>query len=700
MVFTGSLRDFGIKDAAIAAGGSILFITINFLLDPELALIFSSNPFGTRFPGIIVLALVAIFYGPVVGVLAATVGTFGYSIILRMFIQGIFIPRSDMLMVIGTMIAGLIAGGFSKPFRAKNLAEENLIGMESWKDLFSMRYLRNLLRNTISAVLGFSFVFSLWITYGNRLFDLRYSAFTSFIKISYTNGIYIMISVPLLYILITVSDFLNEKQMLEMMRKEMKPKITVKGGKMVEISSIEIPEGETIWQEGWGAINLKVKNVSTEPKKFEVMVTSNDIFSPDSHDTPILKPNEEDSMYFNVYGLSSGKKHATVTITEKNTENNEEGRIEYFVNSSSSVIVQQFSALFLVLGLAVAVIAIFNQVLETAQLNKTITLALVAIPIESILILILNWVRSKRQKKSVLHHTSLGVVSDDFDENEEFIHDTTEYVNKLLNKVKYNSRISRIFLLISAILFFLAWFIIILSNPNVLNRTSYNFGDLIFYIIIALIITSTISQVYLERAEQAKRKIKENEEFEKKIIVSLYATGPLIKYKETKMIGLIINPLETQGLRIYIHTLDHVVPRMILLDIPPNSESNFEFTFVPLESGTRKISFEIVPLRDKEGNIIPGEKTETYDQETVTVKSASQLAFGLTPTQIEIIKRFVTGASIVAVVIAFLARIFGIVLSPATLQATIPLVIVLQSPVIYLYLYLTNKREKALTLEE
>ena len=72
----------------------------------------------------------------------------------------------------------------------------------------------------------------------------------------------------------------------------------------------------------------------------------------------------------------------------------------------------------------------------------------------------------------------------------------------------------------------------------------------------------------------------------------------------------------------------------------------------------------------------------------------------MTPTQIEIIKRFVTGASIVAVVIAFLARIFGIVLSPATLQATIPLVIVLQSPVIYLYLYLTNKREKALTLEE
>ncbi len=698
MVFSGSIRNFGLKDLAVSVGGAILFITVNLLLDPELGLIFSSNPFSTRFPGIVVLVMVAIFYGPIVGILASGLGTFGYSVILRIMILDTFIPRGDMLVVIGTMIAGMIAGGFSVPFRAKEMENENMMGMESWTDLFSAKYLRNLVRNTIASVLGFAFVFSLWITYGNRFFDLRYVAYPSFIQISYGNGIFLIIAVPLIYLLTTLLDFLNEKETMESMQKLADPKVVVKGGEMFEVASVEIPDEEKIWQDGWGAIHLTVRNTSSNPKKFEVRVTSNDIFSPDNHDTPLLQPGQEDGMYFNVYGLSPGEKVASVIVAEKNTEREEEARIQYFVHSSSSMLIQRFSAIFLVLGLGVALFAIIDEISDDARLDTPILISLLAIPVEVMLILILNWLYSKRTTKTLVRVATLGMFGREEKKLPE--HNEEELLERLKEEENRNRQISRIFLLVSSVLFVSAWGIIILSRPNVLRNRTIHFGDLIFYNILVLILTSVISQIFLERAEKAKMQMEEHMAMEKRIIKSLIASGPLIKYKETKMVGKAINPLETQGIRIYIHSLDHVVPRMILLDIPPNAEASFEFDYVPLEAGVRKISFEIVPFRDAEGQLIPGEETETFDQETVSVKSASQLALGLTPTQIQILKRIITGASVVAVAVAFLARIFGIDLNPETLRSTIPLVIILQSPVIYLYLYLRNRRAKSLTLSD
>lgn len=700
MVFSGSIRNFGFKDLAVSFGGAVLYMAVNLLLDPEVGLIFSTNPFSTRFPGIVVLVIVAIFYGPIVGILSSGLGTLGYTLILRFLIFDTFIPRGDVLLIVGAMIAGMVAGGFSVPFRAKDIEIENITGMESWKDLFSAKYLRNLLRNTIAAVLGYAFVFSLWVTYGNRIFNLGFVAYPTFIQISYGNGLFLIVAVPLVYLLITILDFLNEKQTMETMQKVAIPKIVSKGGNMFEISSVEIPPEETIWQDGWGALNMKVRNVSQEPKKFEVRVTSSDIFSPDSHETPLLQPNQEDGMYFNVFGLSSGEKKATVIASEKNTEREEEAEIQYFVQSSSSVLIQRFSALFLVLGLGVAVVAIIDEIMDDARLDTPVLISLLAIPLEVILILVLNWLYSKKTTRTLVKIATLGMIGREEEQSLEHPHDEETFVSELIEIENRNRRISRLFLSISAILFVSAWAIIILTRPAVLRNRTVNFGDLIFYNILALIVTSIASQVFLERAEQARQKLEEHEAAEKRIIKSMIASSSLVRYKETKMVGKAVNPLETQGIRIYIHSLDHVVPRMILLDIPPKAEASFEFNYVPLDAGVRKISFEIVPFKDAEGNLIPGEEAETFDQETVSVRSASQLALGLTPTQIQILKRLITGASVVAVAVTFLARIFGIALDPVTLRSTVPLVIILQSPVIYLYLYLRNRRAKSLMLEE
>ncbi len=701
MVFTGSIKNFGLKDLALSLGGGILYISINLLLDPELGLIFSRNPFSTRFPGIVVLAMVAIFYGPIVGILASGFGTIGYSIVIHLILVNSIIPRADLLLIIGAMIGGMIAGGFSVPFRAREMEISDLSGMESLKDLFSARYIRNLLRNTIASVLGYAFVFSLWITYGNRIFDLRFVAYPNFIQMSYGNGLFLLFAIPLFYISITIADFLNEKETLETMGSLSEPKIVLQDSNTFQIVDVTIPEEEDIWQDGWGALNLTIANISNEPKKLEVRVTSNDIFSPDSHDTPLLQPNETDGMYFNVYGLSPGEKQATVIVSEKNSDIEEKANVSYYVRSSSSILIQRFSAIFLVLGLAVAVFAIADEIRDDARLDTPVLLSLLAIPIEIILILALNWLYSKNTTKRIVRIATLGMVgTTEEKESLEFHTDEEAYIQSLQSIESRNRQISRIFLTVSAILFGSAWAIIIITRPAIMQNRVIGFGDLIFYNILALIVTSVISQVYLERAEKAKQQLSEHEAFEKRIVKSLLAAGSLVKYKETRMIGRLVNPLNTRGVRVYIHSLDHVVPRVILLDIPPKSETAFEFNYVPLDSGTRKISFEIVPFRDENGNVIPGEVAETYDQETVTVHSASQLAFGLTPTQIEILKRLITGAGIIAVAITFLARIFGIILDPVTLRSTIPLVIILQSPVIYLYLYLRNRRAKSLALQD
>ena len=162
-------------------------------------------------------------------------------------------------------------------------------------------------------------------------------------------------------------------------------------------------------------------------------------------------------MYFNVFGLSPGEKRAKVIASEKNTEREEEAEIQYFVQSSSSVLIQRFSALFLVLGLGVAVVAIIDEIMDDARLDTPVLISLLAIPLEVVLILVLNWIYSKRTTKALVRIATFGMIGGENEQISDHPHDEETFVAELIAIENRNRRISRIFLTISALLFVSAW---------------------------------------------------------------------------------------------------------------------------------------------------------------------------------------------------------------------------------------------------
>jgi len=680
---------FGTKELTISLIISIVYAGMSLLFDAELDLLFKTEFFQNARPMIFILAMISIFNGPVVGGLSAGLGTLIFDVIKGLILQKPF-DLGNWVGIVANLIGGLVAGTFARSFSSASTVFDFTDDEPDylWK-LFGFSYLKRLVRNIVATTLGFAIVVGAVLGYGQRLIpDFTGESFDIFTSIAYSNGIYLLAAVPIFYILTTIVDYYGDRS--ESLKKERTRNIPVISESDKFAIEAFVPRGDEIYDGEWGAMELTIKNMSSTPEKFSLRVSSNDVFAPARHLTPTLKPGEEDKMYFSVYALSPGPKHANVYVEDRE-HNLSRGRMNYIVGSTNTVIIRKIMGLFLVAGLIFTGFSITQNLLGEAPLSKPVLVALVSVPIEMVIIYLIYWINGRDVTKKLMKSYNRIIKK----EGELMLIGVKEGVkSSAVDFVKKSRIIAWIFLVLAAITIVGVWGILVYTEylGNSLDKN----GGYLIYSVVALLIFMLTSQIYLDRADDKAEEIKLAEELKEKVILSAVASKQPVKNRTTQIEISLQNPFKSKGMRIYLHTIDHISPTEYLLDIEPDEQETVALDFTPLDEGKREITFEIVPYRDSNGKIIAAEATETFDQESIRLKAAADSVFGLSPTQISILKKIVAGVGAISIAFSAVADILSLSIDPRTVDTSIPLILIFQSPVFWFYLYFQNKSVKRL----
>ena len=145
-----------------------------------------------------------------------------------------------------------------------------------------------------------------------------------------------------------------------------------------------------------------------------------------------------------------------------------------------------------------------------------------------------------------------------------------------------------------------------------------------------------------------------------------------------------------------MHSLDHVSPNHFRLRLDPGEEAKISAVYVPLGEGVREIGFEFMGYLDREGKIISLEEAPTIDQESIRLKVNSDTILGLSPSQISMAKKILTGAGAITLAVSIAINFFNLQIDESFLTTTIPLLTLLQAPVIFFLFYMSNKADRVL----
>jgi len=659
-------------------------------------------------PSIFLPAIVSIMYGPIIGGLAAGFGNLLVDIIKKEIITHEGLEIKHLIGFLANLMGGIVTGVIGKflNLNAQNFEKKAFI--KKWVQIAI-----NLLRNTIASIIGYGVVIGLIIGEGLAWaypnIDFKEGIIIS-AHIFYWNSLFLLIFVPGLLLLIMYTDSLFSKWKLEELNRRRHLKIVYpkkdRHDLGFEIIDAISPIGDELYAITWGAVELTIKNTGNETVKFLVSIISNDVFSPTEQRTPLLAPGEIDTLYFNVYPTSPGVNDAIVRVqkvlpsTKKQMHlgvgnvSTYDLKMIYDVGTSSDFLINRIMGFFFVIGLLVTIAIMYFNIKDQLRLSREILFSLLVIPVEIILLLIYFWLKKQKITELTMSMLSKG---------------GTQVVNvivapiKLISKKKneetkkyYYFALGFYFLSILAVivLFYQTYVIVILK------RTPTDAAYIVIFVTMTLsIVFPILATHFYEDISESVETINDLIPEKVKIIEKVIIEQNPIKFRNTKIKLLINNPQPDRGLRIFFHSFDHVIPRKMTLPGPFNKKM-IEINYVPLAVGKRELAVEFVEYFDDKGRVIDIEEAETIDQETVFLNVHSGSILGISPKQINLLKKILTLAGVIALSIAFIAKIFNYSLDPDSLSTSLSLMLLLQTPVLYLYLYLSNKVEKIIKAEE
>jgi hypothetical protein len=686
----------GPKQFLVSIGASIIYAALSLLFDPDHSNLYSPIFDGAEIsPGIFFPALIAIFYGPIVGAFSAALGTLLYDIMSNIILEPYQpLTHENTIRIIGTLIGGFVVGYFAKPFRtAANMFDPTQERFYTPKQYFDVYFFRRLGRNVLSSVIGLAFISGLIIGYGSRI-NSNFNpdrSFDIFISTVYWNSIFLIFAMPLILILYSHMDYLVDKRVtLELDRRRQLTAHT-KPNMPFEIIDAFSPEGEELWNLSWGSILLRIKNITNKPTRFSVRISSNDVFSPHRHATPELQPGEIDDMFFSVYGISPGEKTATMYINSREHNYFDQVNLEYSMASSNEILIQKLMGVFLTVGLIASAILVLMNIGKDFELNDATILALLTLPVEFVIILLMYLLWNSESFNRLL--VKLRIRKDSESEEELVLDVDEKYYLEKYHKMKRYKRTSLIYLILSFTIFLPVCVMILLIQLQIRSVSS----SIVFTMVLLMLILMFYSERYFEKGEKVAKTVLGKKELQKKVIKSAVAKGLIEQYKTHKINLKLHNPFQTKGLRIYLHSIDNVAPRFIELeDLEPLQERNIELEFTPLANGNREVALEFVEYADKNGERIIPSKANTFNLEVIKVKVAKIATLGLSQSQISLLRKVVAGVGAVSIALSFLSNVLRFEIDQQTLEITIPLIIVLQSPVIWLLLNLQNRFERKL----
>ncbi|MDH5403919.1 MAG: ECF transporter S component, partial [Candidatus Heimdallarchaeota archaeon] len=378
MVFRNSWSNFDLKQLVTALATSVIYAAISTLLDPDRTHFVEEDAFGDIRPAIFFPALVAILYGPIVGGLGAGIGNFLYDLIGVILNPDKTLELKHLIGFMGNLLGGFIVGGLSKPYEdVTTMFDQSRRKSSLLKELFNLKFIRRIVRNTLSSIIGLGFVTGIVIGYGQRINPEfpRAASFTIFSNISYWNSVFLMGAIPLLYLLITIIDYFQDKKSLNNLerRRHIQMKRVFSD---FSVSDAVSPIGDELFQNTWGSLKFSITNKMNKQTKYNVRISSDDIFSPHQHQTPLLDSQESDELYFNVFGISSGEKKAKVIISEENSIEEKQIEFTYDVGSTTAILIEKLMSILFIMGFIVSTLIVVANLRTKFTLNTTIIMSL------------------------------------------------------------------------------------------------------------------------------------------------------------------------------------------------------------------------------------------------------------------------------------------------------------------------------------
>ncbi len=654
--------------------------------------------FGDVRPVIFFPALVSIMFGPVLGFLAGGFGNLLYDILENVVIEDSQLTLKNLVGFIANSMGGLVTGILAHP---KVIKRSKRLSVSEW---LKTSTLGRLLRNALVAVVGFAIVTGLIIGLGLWIVVPGLSLQTGFeisSSIIYWNAVVLLVTIIPLIVLLEVSDAFFDLRRDQRLEQRRRVKAIVHDGMDLEIVSALMPEGDELFLFSWGAIDMVVRNAGEKPQSFRIIAQGTDVFRPAVHSTPMLEPGETDQIYFNVYPLGTGPRRTKMLFScfdkeiGKHIDPRDQpvgectGELIYEVDSSANQYVNKIVGFFMVIGLISSFVAITSSLLQSVELLSLTNIVIVGVilPLEFVLIWFYYWLRERRVTQFLGDAAidSMKRVMSLPAEAGKIVFSTDDI------KPRRGRRISATLVVLSSVLIG-----ILLWDGSIAQKTKDHPLALELRITIAVIVLFFLALSEILYSLYSKESLEEPIDSSPKFIERAILLETPTKFRACNISFIIRNETEFKGLRVHLHSLDHVSPNHFRLRLDPGKEAKISAVYVPLGDGVREIGFEFMGYLDREGRIISLEEAPTIDQESIRLKVNSDTILGLSPSQISMAKKILTGAGAITLAVSIAVNFFNLRIDEPFLTTTIPLLTLLQAPVIFFLFYMSNKADRVL----
>ncbi len=179
----------------------------------------------------------------------------------------------------------------------------------------------------------------------------------------------------------------------------------------------------------------------------------------------------------------------------------------------------------------------------------------------------------------------------------------------------------------------------------------------------------------------------------KQPVLNIEVDRPFVQYRPTAIRLRIRNISDSEGIRVRFHSMDHVSPSSIDLPLRPGEEDEIEVQLVPVTLGERELSIEFAELFDRDGRLIPRFEAKVISVERFRYVAREPAFGGITASQVRALKTVASVAMALIVGSGVIVAFFGEALGgfEQIVRTYIPMLVLLQVPVFYLYYALRNR---------
>lgn len=211
----------------------------------------------------------------------------------------------------------------------------------------------------------------------------------------------------------------------------------------------------------------------------------------------------------------------------------------------------------------------------------------------------------------------------------------------------------------------------------------------IFLFALALVISPKFMEMKLEEIKEQILKVQESIAVE-----DIIPIGTIVALKPARLKLKIKNPLKTYGLRLRFRSYDYINPSSLELLLEPGERAEKEVIIVPSGSGRREFSISIAKLYDENNRLIPEDEADDIALQKFVLDVEEAVAGGLSSRERGILSgliKFAAFFSASGLVYLSILKVSGMESLMFVLTQVVPLITLLQVPVLMLMFYLDKK---------